>query len=138
MHKNAKMSKKDLIPITKRSPEEAYAICRKGADSLNSLKRQRRQMAAVAAEMLNAPVAQGRADLVKQLDDLGFDGKRSSYLAVVIQQVFSMVIDQAAPATERLKAAELLRKMTDGDSQTLTLNTEEPVEVKIAKMLKNA
>lgn len=132
------MSKKDLIPITKRSPEEAYAICRKGADSLNSLKRQRRQMAAVAAEMLNAPVAQGRADLVKQLDDLGFDGKRSSYLAVVIQQVFSMVIDQTAPAAERLKAAELLRKMTDGDSQTLTLNTEEPVEVKIAKMLKNA
>lgn len=132
------MSKKDLIPITKRSPEEAYAICRKGADSLNSLKRQRRQMAAVAAEMLNAPVAKGRADLVKQLDDLGFDGKRSSYLAVVIQQVFSIVIDQTAPATERLKAAELLRKMTDGDSQTLTLNTEEPVEVKIAKMLKNA
>lgn len=132
------MSKKDLIPITKRSPEEAYAICRKGADSLNSLKRQRRQMAAVAAEMLNAPVAQGRADLVKQLDDLGFDGKRSSYLAVVIQQVFSMVIDRTAPAAERLKAAELLRKMTDGDSQTLTLNTEEPVEVKIAKMLKNA
>ena len=132
------MSKKDLIPITKRSPEEAYAICRKGADSLNSLKRQRRKMAAVAAEMLNAPVAQGRADLVKQLDDLGFDGKRSSYLAVVIQQVFSMVVDPAVPATERLKAAELLRKMTDGDSQTLTLNTEEPVEVKIAKMLKNA
>lgn len=132
------MSKKDLIPITKRSPEEAYEICRKGADSLNSLKRQRRKMAAVAAEMLNAPVAQGRTDLITQLDGLGFDGKKASYLAVVIQQVFSMVIDPAVPSTERLKAAELLRKMTDGDSQTLTLNTEEPVEVKIAKMLKNA
>lgn len=132
------MSKKDLVPITKRSPEEAYDICRKGAEALNNLKKQRKKMAAVAAEMLNSPVAQGRKDLIRQLDELGFDGKKSSYMAVVIQQVFSMVVDTSTPATDRLKAAELLRKMTDGDSQTLTVNTDEPVEVKIAKMLKNA
>jgi hypothetical protein len=132
------MSKKDLIPITKRSPEEAYDICRKGAESLNRLKKQRKTMAAVAAEMLNATVAQRRADLIGKMDELGFDGKRASYLAVVIQQVFSMVLDPSVPAADRLKAAELLRKMTDGDAQTLTINTEEPVEVKIAKMLKNA
>lgn len=132
------MSKKDLIPITKRDPEAARAICRKGAEALNKLKRQRKTMAAVAAEMLNSPVAQGREDLIEQLDALGFDGKRSSYLAVVIQQVFSMAVDPSVQAADRLKAAELIRKMTDGDAQTLTINTEEPVEVKIAKMLKNA
>lgn len=132
------MSKKDLIPITKRDPEAARAICRKGAEALNKLKRQRKTMAAVAAEMLNSPVAQGREDLIAQLDALGFDGERSSYLAVVIQQVFSMVVDPSVQAADRLKAAELIRKMTDGDAQTLTLNTDEPVEVKIAKMLKNA
>lgn len=132
------MSKKDLIPITERSPEEAYDICRKGAEALNNLKKQRKKMAAVAAEMLNSPVAQGRHDLIAQLDALGFDGKKSSYMAVVIQQVFSMIVDPSTPATDRLKAAELLRKMTDGDAQTLTVNTGEPVEVKIAKMLKNA
>lgn len=132
------MSKKDLIPVTKRSPEEAYEICRKGAEALNNLKRQRKKMAAVAAEMLNSPVSKGRPDLISQLDALGFDGKRSSYLAVVIQQVFSMVVDPSVQAADRIKAAELIRKMTDGDAQTLTVNTEEPVEVKIAKMLKNA
>ncbi len=127
---------KNLVPLTKRSPEEALELRRKGAAAVNEMHRKRKTMAEVAKEMMNAKIDKRQKDYIAKLDEMGFEGEKCSYLSAVIRQVFAILMDDSIVPTDRLKAAELLRKLTDGDAYAVTLNTEVPIETKVAQLLK--
>ena len=110
------MTTKDLIPINKRSKQEAYEISRKGGLASGKARRQKRDLKEVARVILNEAVSdKGEAkELLKNIPSLDEDLSNG---ALLLFSIFKQAMSADTKLIEKIKAFELLRD-TSGQKVT--------------------
>ena len=115
----------NLIPMNKQSPEVRRELGRKGGIKSAQVKRSKRAMADVLAQMINSPLPIEKGKAMEALRKMGVNGEEATNGALINLQLLNLALSNQVDNKTKLKAIELIHKFVDGQKLDVTTNGKE-------------